>query len=102
MGTPLRIIESPKGGAWDALQPGDMWRDPGQDAHGREAWMILLPSAAPDGKYNQGLNLWCTVTQDEGKLWTVTGTPPNITVKPSINVVGDWHGWITNGEMSPA
>lgn len=34
--------------------------------------------------------------------WTVTGTPPAITVSPSINVVGHWHGWLEHGEMRPA
>ena len=29
--------------------------------------------------------------------WTVTGDPPNISVHPSINVVGRYHGFITNG-----
>jgi len=29
--------------------------------------------------------------------WTVTGVPPNITMHPSINFVGRYHGWLTNG-----
>lgn len=29
--------------------------------------------------------------------WTVTGTPPNITVAPSINFVGRYHGYLQNG-----
>jgi hypothetical protein len=31
--------------------------------------------------------------------WNVTGTPPNITVQPSINGPG-YHGWVTNGIIS--
>lgn len=34
--------------------------------------------------------------------WTVTGTPPEITVHPSINVVNHWHGWLKNGELTLA
>ena len=38
------------------------------------------------------------VPRDRG--WTVTGEPPNITLTPSINVKGAYHGWITNGVIS--
>jgi hypothetical protein len=33
--------------------------------------------------------------------WTVSGTPPGITVKPSINIVGQYHGWIRDGSITP-
>lgn len=29
--------------------------------------------------------------------WTVTGTPPAITVAPSINIVSSYHGFVQNG-----
>lgn len=29
--------------------------------------------------------------------WTVSGVPPNITVSPSINMVGRYHGFLQNG-----
>jgi hypothetical protein len=29
--------------------------------------------------------------------WKVTGVPPNISVHPSINAFGRYHGFITNG-----
>ncbi|HEY3315254.1 MAG TPA: hypothetical protein VGL40_08290 [Bacillota bacterium] len=32
--------------------------------------------------------------------WTVTGEAPNITVMPSINFVGSYHGWLQNGVFS--
>lgn len=32
--------------------------------------------------------------------WTVTGQPPNVTCSPSINAIGDWHGWLQNGVLS--
>ncbi len=32
--------------------------------------------------------------------WTVSGELPNITVNPSINCIGIYHGWIRNGEIS--
>lgn len=39
---------------------------------------------------------------DSATGWARTGEPPNITVTPSINIGPEiWHGWITNGEMTP-
>jgi len=35
-----------------------------------------------------------------GQGWTVTGTPPAITVSPSINCEGRFHGWLTGGVLS--
>jgi hypothetical protein len=32
--------------------------------------------------------------------WAVTGEPPNITMSPSINLVGRYHGWLQNGVIS--
>jgi hypothetical protein len=32
--------------------------------------------------------------------WTVTGEAPNITVSPSINCIGRFHGWLQNGVIS--
>jgi hypothetical protein len=37
-------------------------------------------------------------TGDSG--WTVTGELPNITVTPSINAEGVYHGWIQNGVVT--
>lgn len=32
-----------------------------------------------------------------GNGWTVTGEPPRITLSPSININGHYHGWIRDG-----
>lgn len=32
--------------------------------------------------------------------WTVTGEVPDITVSPSINIGGSYHGWLQNGVIS--
>lgn len=32
--------------------------------------------------------------------WHVTGEPPAITLTPSINIVGSYHGWIQNGVIT--
>lgn len=38
----------------------------------------------------------------DGPGWTRTGTPPHVTVSPSINFVGQggYHGWLANGILS--
>jgi hypothetical protein len=36
----------------------------------------------------------------DGPGWTRTGTPPNVTASPSINYVGEYHGWLQNGVLS--
>lgn len=35
-----------------------------------------------------------------GNGWTISGDPPKITVTPSINLYGIWHGHITNGVVT--
>lgn len=32
--------------------------------------------------------------------WTVTGEPTAITLSPSINIGGSYHGWIQNGVIT--
>jgi hypothetical protein len=100
-----------------------MWRYPDGDEDGRECWWIVLPNDHPDigtpGHPGQMSFLTTQRASDPPhQMWDVTGTPPLITVHPSIDVLrfvpgppdGDgkatwvregsyWHGWITNGEM---
>jgi hypothetical protein len=35
-----------------------------------------------------------------GEGWGCSGEPPHITLTPSVNVVGSYHGWIQNGVIS--
>lgn len=74
--------------------PGACFRWPQFDDDGREAWVIVLPNNA---------GLWWTTYRatDSGKMWDVSGIPPNITVHPSIDAGALWHGWIKDGEMTP-
>jgi hypothetical protein len=32
--------------------------------------------------------------------WQVTGEPPRLTLSPSVNVVGFYHGWIQDGVIT--
>lgn len=102
---PLRIIDRPDTDQFDGIlrfaypeygvnvQPGDTWREPRLDDDDREAWAIVLPN----------LSVWVT-TDRAGARWDVSGTPPNLTVSPSIRVEGQypWHGFIRDGRLEPA
>lgn len=98
MPTEIRVFDSwEEARAATGLAPGSMWRDPDMDREGREAWAVVLPNGA----------LWYTTdTADghDGFGWEVTGTPPRITVNPSIDDAdphNPWHGWIRDGVMTP-
>lgn len=111
--TKLRIVspfpERPR-------EPGMMWRYPDGDAAGRECWWIVLPSNYPLNVPGAPSEVsWRTTdlaSKPPHEMWSVSGTPPYLTVTPSIDVerwlvrddqsVRDgsyWHGFITNGEL---
>lgn len=94
MAIPLRIIVRPPDAYVGHVVPGDMWRAPEWDfaEDGVECWAIVMPHGS----------VFYTTDKDRGELWNVTGEPPEITVTPSINDPGRWHGFITNGELVDA
>jgi len=60
-----------------------------------ESWIVALPDGGE----------WITTqAATGGGYWTVTGTPPAITVSPSIfhNAPVGWHGWIRDGVLTDA
>ena len=68
-----------------------------RDWYGKRPPLFVI---TPDGP-------WCVdaVSTDGGGKntnhgWTVTGKPPLITATPSINMVGKYHGWLTDGILS--
>lgn len=92
----------------DERKPGDMWFAPWmtnstdlsrqylRDWQGkRPPIAVITPDGYPfliDSKYSR--------SPIGGDGWTVTGEAPNITVSPSINRVGFYHGWLKNGILS--
>jgi hypothetical protein len=80
------------------LPVGAMWRC---DCHGEQGWLIRLPGGRSYGD-SQFINAWCTLEEvpSQGR-WNVSGEAPNLTVTPSIHILGEggWHGYITNGEI---
>lgn len=76
-----------------AAPPGTMVRADWYPSGDRgESWLVVLP----DG------GTWISTQEASGGgFWTVTGTPPCISVSPSIwhNAPNGWHGHIQNGEL---
>ena len=82
-------------------EPGDMWFAPGYDlsdeyrrdhADTRQPLWVCLPG-----------RVWFCVDSNAtsgGGGWRVTGEPPRITVDPSINCIGVYHGWLRDGVLT--
>lgn len=89
-----------RGAFGQVAPPGTMIRASWHDECSRhpariDSWLVALPDGGE----------WITSQQATGgDWWTVTGTPPLITVSPSIwnRKPGGWHGWIRDGELVPA
>lgn len=114
---PLRIVDptDPAGRLDREPEPGMMWRVPGWDKPGRECWWIVLPNDKPRAPGYASEIVWLTTDtacRPPHQMWEVTGTPPLITVNPSIDVEcwvvrnGEtvregsyWHGWIKDGML---
>ena len=64
-----------------------------RDNAGRQPLVVMLPGRNYFLIDGQGFN------EEKGHYdcWTVTGAPPKITVHPSINMVGRYHGFLQNG-----
>lgn len=95
-----------------SMRPGDMYYAPWQlepayreglsaryfteHSETRAPVVVILPDGTPfcvdQRAWNNGGYF--------GDGWTVTGDVPVITVSPSINVVGSYHGYIIEGEIT--
>jgi hypothetical protein len=94
-----------------------MWRAPSDDEDGRECWWIVLPDTHPEIGIpgNPSEITWRTTERafsEPHQMWDVSGTPPRITVSPSIDVMrfvvrngqslregSYWHGHIRDGQF---
>jgi hypothetical protein len=66
-----------------------------QNAQHRKPLVVKLPNG-----YTFLVDSQCWENGRHYGGWTVTGTPPHITVQPSINMVGLYHGWLQSGVLS--
>lgn len=109
--TQLRIVDKPFP---EEEEIGMMWRYPPGDEAGRECWWIILPNEKPIGPGYPSHISWRTTdreSKEPHEMWDISGIPPKITVRPSIDVEcwlvdnrgksyrdgSHWHGFITDG-----
>jgi len=89
------LRELPPGATWDAPwlaendKPNGQWTGPDG-----KAWCVMMPGGVEWIVYS-----YATGPEPRSK-WAVQGTVPNITVHPSINLVGIYHGFLKNGIVS--
>lgn len=80
------------------VRVGDVW----PASHGdRSGYFVALPGGAYWHTLSFAFDL--NTGQPTTQCWTVTlpdGDPLRMTVNPSINVQGGWHGWIKDGVIS--
>lgn len=79
----------------------------GYGAHYRNDWLgkrrgffICMPTIEAD---NLGFQIWCpdrVASDGSGEGWKVEGDVPNVTISPSINCTGTYHGWVKDGVLT--
>lgn len=91
------LRELPIGAMWNACWLLDGKTEAGISRYAGpdgKAWCVMLPGGSEWIVYGPA--------SDAGEKWDVQGVPPNITVHPSINAVGVFHGHIKGGLISEA
>lgn len=91
----LRDYEFYKDGqriAFTDLAPGAMWFDDGE-------LCVKLPSGS-EWLIDRGRRLNEQKPSRRLPQWTRTGEPPRVTATPSINHVGQYHGWLRDGVLT--
>lgn len=124
MGWRCFLLESRPSSGTPEYRPGAMWfakRDDPNDsfsfiptkeflASTRNPLWVMLPGPRWTWKDDNGeeqvhnnIEYFCLDQRasDTDSGWTYTGVPPNITLSPSINCVGRYHGFIQNGIITP-
>lgn len=99
---------------WEELPVGAMRYSPANPAdYGSDAWKALpeeertkghLLVLCPNTEGDDRGRCWWDIDNcsSNGAGWTRTGTPPNITVRPSIVFPPNgYHGFLTEGELVP-
>ncbi len=78
------------------LPPGAIWEEPWRAKRGwvgpdGRSYMVRLPTR---------VNFPIDEAAADGGRWTRSGTPPHLTVEPSIHEVGRYHGHLKSGILS--
>jgi hypothetical protein len=112
MSWPCRLVNGPtEDGPNEKMQPGDMWFTPQMVEKGFRDGYVLSDEYKRDWQDKRS-PIWVVLPSGDwfcvdsrascgdGSGWAVTGEAPNITVSPSINLIGIYHGFLQNGVLS--
>ncbi len=85
---------------WSQLAPGAMWVEKWSDEP--DHLVVKLPGGCAGNEWDidKGRLLNAAKAGRSLPAWTRTGDPPNVTVTPSINWVGMYHGHLQNGTLT--
>lgn len=90
------LRENPPGATWTC----DWFPDEGPNGHWSgpdgKVWAVMLPGGLEWIIYSHSVQD-ANGKRVEGPKWNVQGTPPVITVQPSIDAKGRYHGHIADG-----
>lgn len=95
-GNRYRLRDLPPGAIWRADWLEQIHDNPYADPFGR-AWALMMPCGIEWMIYGHSSG----DAGQKGPKWDVRGTVPNITVRPSINLMGRYHGFVENGIVLP-
>lgn len=107
MSWPVRMVPAPvTSDDYAALRAGDafecapadrpLFQNIAPEHAGKRAVLVKLPCGTL-------FNIYGT-TWSQGRAgpsgWSVSGTAPSVTLSPSVNIGGGWHGYIRDGVIS--
>lgn len=103
MSWPIKMVESVQA-IFDAVERGECvvgWsvRATINDHESvRQGVYVMLPG--PHNGWNPFDPYRCYVHEGKANRWSVSGEWPNVTVTPSINAPGQYHGFIQDGVLT--
>ena len=80
-------------GLWWYVDPSKFTPNKGTAANGQCVCVVLPPGGAAGWFYPYHV-------YQNNQQWTVEGDWPNVTITPSINCPGYYHGWIRDGQIT--
>lgn len=90
------IPPAPVGAMWDCDWMRDHKMDSGL-AYNRNPDGVVLAVRTPGGDWVVDGPSFCN--RVESGSWSRTGTIPNVTATPSIDIPGKYHGWLRDGYL---
>lgn len=96
----LKFFKDGKEIEWSKLPVGSMWFSHSRPKISQEKPILDDPEPLLSVRL-PGLIDWCIDRPgSQDSRWTRTGNPPDISTQPSINFVGLYHGYISEGYVT--